>query len=339
MVAANKVNTRSKIPAQKRGEFFTTHREIHAMVDLVADECTKAESRFFEPACGNGNFLAAILERKLQVVAEKHKSQLDFEQNYLIALSSIYGIDICSENVSESRVRLSKNFREHYNASKQPDWKAHRYFFGVADGLIEKNIIVGDTLNRAQDIVLSQWLFLGGSSVRERGFRYSDLAQAISTPVFVRTLCYRRGLVNYFIECHAVKADADTGEWLGEPVFKGTVRISEWAAKINTDAVHYDFYNCPDEDLEATERSEERAIEITLSKNVRVNYQDRYLNIPTTIVLTMSDAYAEGSRRYGLDSIAGRKHYSDTYAGISYQGDHNVRKIANWSHLPTPTPK
>jgi 23S rRNA G2445 N2-methylase RlmL len=38
------------------------------------------ESRFLEPACGDGNFLIEVLKRKLDIVKRKYrKSQYDFE--------------------------------------------------------------------------------------------------------------------------------------------------------------------------------------------------------------------------------------------------------------------
>ena len=53
---------------------------IKAMLDLVKQETERIESRFLEPACGSGNFLAAILERNLCVVEARYgRSQLDYE--------------------------------------------------------------------------------------------------------------------------------------------------------------------------------------------------------------------------------------------------------------------
>jgi hypothetical protein len=52
------------------------------MLDLVKQETERIESRFLEPACGTGNFLTEILERKLRVVEARYgKSQLEYERN------------------------------------------------------------------------------------------------------------------------------------------------------------------------------------------------------------------------------------------------------------------
>src|SRR5271155_2392031 len=81
------------------GEVFTAKREVTAMLDLVKHETTRIDSRFLEPACGKGNFLTEILERKLRVVQSRYgNSQLDYERNAILAVSSIYGIDILEDN-------------------------------------------------------------------------------------------------------------------------------------------------------------------------------------------------------------------------------------------------
>jgi len=77
------------------GEVYTRRREVNAMLDLVKQETERIESRFLETACGNGNFLAEILERKLHLVETKYKkSQLEYERNSVLAVASNYGIDI-----------------------------------------------------------------------------------------------------------------------------------------------------------------------------------------------------------------------------------------------------
>ena len=98
---------KSKQRVADHGEVFTAEREVKAMCDLVADECLRIDSRFLEPACGDGNFLAEILTRKLDVVIKKYKrNPVDYEKNALLALGSIYGVDILADNVQACRERL-----------------------------------------------------------------------------------------------------------------------------------------------------------------------------------------------------------------------------------------
>src|SRR5262245_14606222 len=115
LAAKQQHSKESQVVSKKRvtvhGEVLTAKREINAMLDLVKQETDRIESRFLEPACGNGNFLTVVLERKLNVVEKRYrKSQLDFERYAVLAVSSIYGIDILPDNVRACRQRLFEIF-------------------------------------------------------------------------------------------------------------------------------------------------------------------------------------------------------------------------------------
>jgi hypothetical protein len=101
----------SKKRVADHGEVYTGKREVNAMLDLVKQETERIESRFLEPACGKGNFLTEILERKLTVVESRYgRSQLDYERNVVLAVSSLYGIDILQDNALECHQRLFEIF-------------------------------------------------------------------------------------------------------------------------------------------------------------------------------------------------------------------------------------
>lgn len=106
---------KSKKRVADHGEVFTSDREVNAMLDLVKHETERIESRFLEPACGTGNFLAQILQRKLTIVDNRYKSsQSEWEFYTILAISSSYGIDILKDNVAECRDRLLGIFNERY---------------------------------------------------------------------------------------------------------------------------------------------------------------------------------------------------------------------------------
>src|SRR5438309_3250703 len=101
----NQVKSRERVA--EHGEVLTSPREVNAMLDLVKQETERIDSRFLEPACGTGNFLTEILNRKLRVVDKQYRrSQVEFERNLVVAVSSIYGIDILQDNVIACRQRL-----------------------------------------------------------------------------------------------------------------------------------------------------------------------------------------------------------------------------------------
>ena len=90
MIESSQVKSRKRVT--EHGEVFTNSREVNAMLDLVKHETERIDSRFLEPACGNGNFLVEVLRRKLTVVDSRYiKSQVEWERYSVIAVSSIYG--------------------------------------------------------------------------------------------------------------------------------------------------------------------------------------------------------------------------------------------------------
>lgn len=100
---------KSKQRVKDYGEVFTPDFIVNDMLDLVKNETERIESRFLEPSCGDGNFLAPILQRKLEVVKKKYKSsQVEFERNAFLAVSSIYGVELLHDNVSACIERLYK---------------------------------------------------------------------------------------------------------------------------------------------------------------------------------------------------------------------------------------
>lgn len=174
---------KSKARVAAHGEVFTNEREVNAMLDLVKQETERLDSRFLEPACGDGNFLIEILHRKLAIcearVKARQYSQLQYEQNAILAVSSIYGIELLSDNAESCRERLLNYFTEQYQVlfkSKCKDAciESVRY-------ILSKNIIIGDALTykRVDDpdkwIHISEWSFIGDGKVNRRDYEFSYL--------------------------------------------------------------------------------------------------------------------------------------------------------------------
>ena len=172
-------NIKDKKRVADHGEVFTAEREVEAMLDLVKNETLRIDSRFLEPACGNGNFLAKILERKLIIVAEQYKkNQIEFELYALIAVASIYGVDILQDNVLECRERLFEIFFKNYQ--KIYDKKINETYLENIKFVLEKNILWGDalSLNRidnSQPITFCEWVAVNGSMIKRRDFELANL--------------------------------------------------------------------------------------------------------------------------------------------------------------------
>ncbi|MBI4760303.1 MAG: DNA methyltransferase [Chloroflexota bacterium] len=176
---------KSKQRVADYGEVFTSEKIVNDMLDLVKQETERIDSRFLEPACGTGNFLIEILRRKLNVVEKNYRrSQLEFERYLVLAVSSIYGIDILEDNVLECRKRLFELADARYTAlfgakTKDACRAAMRY-------ILSRNIVHGDALSlqtvgeHPQPIVFSEWSLVNGSLLKRRDFAFHEMVQQAS---------------------------------------------------------------------------------------------------------------------------------------------------------------
>ena len=176
--------TKSKERVRDHGEVFTAEQEVKAMCDLVKDETERIDSRFLEPACGDGNFLAEILTRKLTVVRKKYgKSHLDYEKNAVLAASSIYGVDILQDNVIACRERMFGIWDKEYTAACKKDCSDETR--AAVKFIISRNIVCGNALtllcvdengNDTQEpIVFSEWAFITGSQMQRCDYTFAEL--------------------------------------------------------------------------------------------------------------------------------------------------------------------
>lgn len=174
------IHVKSKERVANHGEVLTPQWIVNAMLDLVKQKTERIDVRFLEPACGTGNFLAEVLRRKLDQVEKIYRrSQLDFERNLVLAVSSIYGIDLLEDNVIECRERLFALANERYTARFKG--KAKEACRHTLRYILEKNIVWGDALtlktapDEAAPIIFAEWSLVNGSSIKRRDFSFEAL--------------------------------------------------------------------------------------------------------------------------------------------------------------------
>lgn len=195
------------------GEVFTPPGLVNDMLDLVAHECERIDSRFLEPACGDGNFLAEVLRRKLLSVDKKHaRNREKWERDAILAVCSLYGIDLLTDNIAACRERLLKVVSDAHTAQFKaplPDAAA-----GAAAYILAKNIVQGDalTLRTTGDlpIVFPEWSPVNGALLKRRDFKYDQLlehAHVSNTPLFsdLGEVKYVPTSVGEFAPCHYLK--------------------------------------------------------------------------------------------------------------------------------------
>lgn len=170
-------SVKSKQRVADHGEVFTPSWMVEAMLNLVQEETERIDSRFLEPACGSGNFLAPILRRKLAAVELKY-GKSDFERRHyaLLALMCVYGIELLPDNIAECRATLLEIFAEYLNLDPADD------LYRAAAAVLSQNLVHGDAMTmRTHDalpITFAEWGYLGKGKFQRRDFRYDSLTRS-----------------------------------------------------------------------------------------------------------------------------------------------------------------
>jgi len=168
---------KSKQRVADYGEVYTPLWLVEAMLDLVKDETERIDSRFLEPACGSGNFLVRILQRKLATAESKFGVSNPEKLHYaLFGLMCIYGIELLEDNITECRANMLGIFADRLKLQESDE------FYRAASYVLTRNIIHGDALKMRtaddQHITFAEWSYLSNGKFQRRDFYYHDLTMS-----------------------------------------------------------------------------------------------------------------------------------------------------------------
>ena len=168
---------RSKKRVADHGEVFTPGWMVEAMLDLVAGEAERIDSRFLEPACGSGNFLVPVLQRKMVAVEVKYaRSDFDKRQYALLGLMCTYGIELLVDNIAECKANMLEVLASYLSLSPEDDLSR------AAAHVLSVNLVHGDALTMQKTdgapISFSEWGYIGKGKFQRRDFRLDVLMGA-----------------------------------------------------------------------------------------------------------------------------------------------------------------
>jgi hypothetical protein len=171
---------KSKKRVADHGEVFTPPWLVEKMLNLVEGETERIDARFLEPACGSGNFLVPVLQRKLAAVEAKFGKSAFEKQHYaLLALMCCYGIELLPDNIAECRANMLEVFAEYLNLTDDTDETYRAAFF-----VLSLNLVHGDAMTmlnmRGAPIRVVEWGYLGKGKFQRRDFRLDVLTGAAS---------------------------------------------------------------------------------------------------------------------------------------------------------------
>lgn len=140
------IKSRERVKAH--GEVFTPRRMVEQMLDLVRAELETGpgfvDKTFFEPSAGDGNFLIAILRRKLHAIEKRYQPEF-WPTESLFALASIYGVELLEDNLIAARGGLLTEFAA-FHAGHGASCTPRTNLYRSAEYLIGANVALGNTL-------------------------------------------------------------------------------------------------------------------------------------------------------------------------------------------------
>lgn len=156
---------KSKNRVRKHGEVFTPRKIVDQMLDTpeIKNACNNLTATFLEPAAGEGAFLVAILERKLNMVCKKFNNNLNQYENYsLLALSTLYGVELLEDNAQTCVMNMYQHYYDFYKKQiKFHTGKLNRKVLDSAKKIISLNIGNGNFLTRKSidksPLIFSEW--------------------------------------------------------------------------------------------------------------------------------------------------------------------------------------
>lgn len=225
---------KSKDRVQKHGEVFTPDKIVNDMLDLIDNELKGCETweyldkTYLEPACGTGNFLIRILDRKLARMQTLPREQ--WTLGLLHCLASIYAVDIQQDNVNESKERLVQLIKTGTSETLGLDgFDTQPFHFekmelseeleNAVRGILEFNILEGNTLSGkkvkacedTEDPLMIMEYIWKGETVAIKPLEFDSLKSGDSTPATPSD--------SEFIHYTAIKnpkAMTDEEKWLEE---------------------------------------------------------------------------------------------------------------------------
>lgn len=178
---------KSKENVKDFGEVFTPDSIVNDMLDLV-DNALKEENispeeylakTYLEPSCGDGQFLIRILDRKLASIVNNTAKE-NWELATLKALSTIYGVDIQSINVEQSKRRMMELLKTGtINTFDLPNKEIRNFtkielnwtpeLERVIKYILDKNIVCGDSLCKdgQNEVRITEFVWRGTEVARK----------------------------------------------------------------------------------------------------------------------------------------------------------------------------
>lgn len=164
------------------GEVFTPKKTVDFMLDQpeIKEKVNSLTATFLEPSAGEGAFLVELLKRKLYFATEQSQDVSDMQNNFLQALSTLYGIELMEDNVELLVMNMANTFRDVYFNTFKPEEQSQKVLKS-ANIIISANMAQGDALKRTtatgDPIIFSEWKPVGKTKVQRTEYTFDAIVE------------------------------------------------------------------------------------------------------------------------------------------------------------------
>lgn len=188
-------DSKSKKRIEEHGEIFTPPAIVKLMLNQseIQKKINNLSATFLEPAAGEGAFLIELLKMKMNVARKESKNIKDYDYNVLLALSSLYGIELLSDNLRRLRLNMNTVFKNTYQKGVDNyNRKVNKNVLKSAQVIIEANMVQGDAIKRKKDdgspIIFSEWEQLpkryGVKKIRRIEYTFDSIVKGEDKPLY-----------------------------------------------------------------------------------------------------------------------------------------------------------
>lgn len=164
------------------GEVFTPKKTVDFMLDQpeIKEKVNSLTATFLEPSAGEGAFLVELLKRKLNAAFKQSNNTNEMQNNFLLALSSLYGIELMEDNVEMLVINMVNTFRDiYFNTFNHED--QNNKILKSANVIISANMAQGDALTRktatGDQIIFSEWKPIGRNKVQRTEYTFDSIVE------------------------------------------------------------------------------------------------------------------------------------------------------------------
>ena len=164
------------------GEVFTPQKTVDFMLDQpeIKEKVNSLTATFLEPSAGEGAFLVEILRRKMEYAKSQSKTNDELQKNFLLVLSTLYGIELMQDNVEMLVMNMNNTFRDVYFTSIDHADQNNK-ILKSAQTIISANMAQGDALTRktatGEPIIFSEWKPIGKNKVQRTEYTFDSIVE------------------------------------------------------------------------------------------------------------------------------------------------------------------